>query len=658
MRFVRRGEDPIVWIGANFWSRQGGPLMWRDVDRDLLREELTALRDHGLTMTRSFFYWPDTMPTADQLDPDVVDRFEVFLDLHHELGMTSVPTFIVGHMSGENWDPSWRAGRDLYADTWLVARQAWYARTLVSRFASHPAVVGWLISNEMPIYGGAAERETVTSWAELMVQAVRAGGGRQPVSLGDGAWGIEVTGEDNGFSVRDTADIVDFVGPHVYRMETDVVRQHLKAAFICELAAVAEKPVVLEEFGVTSDFASDEHAAHYYRQTLHNSLLAGATGWIGWNNTDFDNLADQDPYRHHAFELHFGLTRVDGSPKPQLLEMRDFAETVEAIDLTRCHRWPAQAALVVPAYLETAEPLTQSVEERTPIFASLEQAHVAAREADLAVHFAREVDGIPDGLPLYLVPSTKALTAPTWRRLGELARAGATVYASHGLGDADFQRGPWWSGLEEIFGVRHQLMYGITEPLEDDVIEVTFERDLGPLRSGDVLRIPVAGSESARSMLPVEALDAEVVARDQRGRVVLTTHRIGAGIAVLSTVPTELLAAARPRANPEPTWQLYDALAELAGVARRVQVDSPHVLVDGLVHDDGREFVWFVSESADSQVAAPRVPDGMTLRPLSGGDAVTKVELPAYGVTVLQMTQDQAQGDTVLGSTDSEGNER
>ncbi|MGW9284220.1 hypothetical protein ACWGSA_19020, partial [Streptomyces diastaticus] len=31
-----------------------------------------------------------------------------------------------------------------------------------------------------------------------------------------GAWGIEVTGRDNGFSLRDTAEYVDFVGPHVY----------------------------------------------------------------------------------------------------------------------------------------------------------------------------------------------------------------------------------------------------------------------------------------------------------------------------------------------------------------------------------------------------------------------------------------------------------
>ena len=51
---------------------------------------------------------------------------------------------------------------------------------------------------------------------------MRAGGAKEPVSIGDGAWGVEVTGEDNGFSVRDLAAITDFVGPHVYRMEDDL----------------------------------------------------------------------------------------------------------------------------------------------------------------------------------------------------------------------------------------------------------------------------------------------------------------------------------------------------------------------------------------------------------------------------------------------------
>ena len=58
----------------------------------------------------------------------------------------------------------------------------------------------------MPIYGGDRHRhEIVATWAQIIRDAVRAAGGHQPFSLGDGAWGIEVTGHDNGFRLADSA---------------------------------------------------------------------------------------------------------------------------------------------------------------------------------------------------------------------------------------------------------------------------------------------------------------------------------------------------------------------------------------------------------------------------------------------------------------------
>ncbi|MGH8891256.1 MAG: glycoside hydrolase 5 family protein, partial [Acidothermaceae bacterium] len=164
-KVVRDGR-PVSWLGANFWSRRGGPLMWRDFDAAIVRGELAVLRDHGLNLTRSFFYWPDFHPEPHTIDEACVERYREFLDLHVELGMSTIPTFIVGHMSGENWDPAWRNGRDLYADVWMVGRQAWFAGEMARRFKSHPAVAGWLLSNEMPIYGAPATREVVTPWVQ------------------------------------------------------------------------------------------------------------------------------------------------------------------------------------------------------------------------------------------------------------------------------------------------------------------------------------------------------------------------------------------------------------------------------------------------------------------------------------------------------------
>lgn len=630
MHMINSSGQSRPWIGANFWSRTGGPRMWSRYDPGIVREELRVLHEHGLTMTRSFFYWPDFMPAPDTIDEGACDRYRDFLDAHREVGMGTIPTFIVGHMSGENWDPSWRHGRDLYTDVWMVARQAWYITELTRRFHDHPAVIGWLISNEIPIYGGEGDEEIISAWALLMVGAVRAGGGHQPVSLGDGAWGVETTGHDSGFSSLTYGELVDFIGPHVYRMENDRLRQHLKAAFVCELAQVAGKPVIMEEFGLSSDFVSARGSASYYRQLLHSTLTAGASGWVAWNNTDFDDLREQRPYSHHPFEMHFGITDAAGAPKPPLEELRIFSEELSGTDLAGLRRAPTATGIIVPSCLTARYPFTTE-EERALIVDASEQAYVAAKEADLAPGIVHEPEdglagGIESGYDLYLAPSTKQLAAATWPRLAELARGGATVYASYCAGETTAQRGPWWTGLDSLFGVAQELTYGLNDPVEDETVEITFVEPLGPLPEGATLRFRAAGNREARAFLPVRALDgAEVVARDSHGRPAIVVKRHGAGRAVLCTYPLEYFAARLGRVNPEDTWRLYDALAELAGVRRPAHVEDPRVLADVLVDDDGGELVVVLSQHDEPVERTVIHADGRR----------TAVRLPGLGATIL-----------------------
>jgi endo-1,4-beta-mannosidase len=629
---ITAGGEPVSWLGANFWSRTGGPLMWRSYDPAVVRDELRVLREHGLTMTRSFFFWPDFMPEPDAVDEKMAARFGDFLDRHTEQRMSTVPTFIVGHMSGQNWDPAWRAGRDLYADVWMVGRQAWFAGEMVRRFGSHPAVAGWLVSNEMPLYGGdQAPPETVAAWAQIMRDAVRAAGGRQPFSLGDGAWGIEATGHQNGFRLADAARLCDFLGPHVYPAGDDRIRQHYAAAWQCELAGTFGRPVVLEEFGVSSDFASEDNAARYYRHVLHNSLLAGAAGWIAWNNTDFD-LPGQDPYRHHAFEQHFGLTDAAGQPKATLREMRAFAATLDAIEAGRCARTETDAALIVPGYLDTSYPFTDPA-GRPHIARSLAQAYVSARLADLPVALTRETGGISEDARLYLAPSAQRMLAPTGAALERLAAGGACVYVSYSAGDSRSHRGPWYGRLGEMFGVRHLLDVGMGDPVEDNAVRLTLRQDLGGLAAGTTLTFAVTGNQV---FLPVEPDGAEVLATDARGRPALLLRRTGSGSVVLCTYPVERMAALTPRVNPDDTVTLYDALARHAGVRRPVTVADPRVACDTLIRDDGALFAVLASHAAEALTVTPALGGG-ELTTLDGEDAADGVTLGPFGIKVLRI---------------------
>jgi endo-1,4-beta-mannosidase len=638
------GGAPAKWLGANFWSRTGGPLMWRDYDPAVVDQELAVLKDHGLTMTRSFFYWPDFMPGPHEIDETMTGRFADFLDRHAARGLTTIPTFIVGHMSGENWDPAWRGGRHLYTDVWLVGRQAWFASEMVRRYKDHPAVAGWLVSNEMPLYGGSdTSHEIVATWAQLIRDAVLAAGGRQAFSLGDGAWGVEVTGDDNGFRLADIADLTDFLGPHVYPIGDDPVRQRYAAAIACELAGTFGKPVIMEEFGVSSDFASDANAATYYRHLLHSTLLAGATGWIAWNNTDF-LLPSQDPYRHHAFEQNFGLTDVRGNPKATLGEMRQFASTLTAIDYANCERADTDTALVVSSYLDTKYPFT-GPDSHTAVAKALHQAYAAARLADLPPKLTRETDGIEPGARLYLAPSVKQILAPTARDLEKLASDGATVYVSYCAGDTSWQRGPSFGAMNELFGVRHQLDVGLVDVIADDFVEITLTRDFGGLNRGTTLTFPAGGNEHVRAYLPVLPVTAEVIATDAHGRPALLRRQAGRGSLILCTYPLEYMAAAVARVNPDATAALYGALATHAGVRRLVTIDDPDVACDVLVHHDGTRYAVIASHADEELTVKPTLggagehapPRGLTA--LGQTEIADRVTLPPFGIQVFKIAE-------------------
>jgi endo-1,4-beta-mannosidase len=633
--------DGPLWIGANFWSRLGGPLMWRTFDADLVREELRTLVEHGMDLTRSFFYWPDFHPEPERLDERLLDRYGRFLDLHQELGMRTIPTFIVGHMSGANWDPAWRHDRDLYRDVWMVERQAFFLRTATARFHEHPAIAGWLVSNEMPIYGGgggpdgeqigSVRPRDVRAWAGLMVQAIRAGGARQPVSLGDGAWGLETTGRDNAYRLRDLIELIDYSGPHAYPSNNDEIRQNMTASYNVELAAMG-KPVVLEEFGVTTDFASEQAAGEYYRLVLHTTALAGATGWIAWNNTDFP-LPEQSPYQHHPYEMHFGITDSAGRPKPPLHEMHRFRKLADEIDLGRCRRSTTDTSIVVSSVLESDSTFI-AAGDRVAIHDVVFQSYISARLADLRPALVRETDRVP-GSALIVVPSTKALFAPTWGALEEAARAGSTVLVSYSSGETQGHRGPWWPDMDSLFGVRKLLRYGLTEPVEQETVRWRFTEAFGDLPAGTELSFRVAGPPDARCMLPVEATDARVVAVDDRGRPALVIREVGAGRLVLATYPFEYFAARSAHVNPDDAVRLYRAAAELAGAAPDIAADDPRVFTDTLEHEDGARWAFVVNVSGDA-VTTPVRAKGVSLVGPDGHET-TEVDLAPYDVAVFAM---------------------
>jgi hypothetical protein len=265
-------------------------------------------------------------------------------------------------------------------------------------------------------------------------------------------------------------------------------------------------------------------------------------------------------------------------------------------------------AIVVPEHFERSAPLSLP-EYRKDIRDNLAQAYIAAREADLPVLFVRELDGLGGGVKLYILPSAKLITAPTVGRLLERAEKGAVVYLSYFAGSTVTQRGSWVPWLDQTFGVRQQLRYGLADTVEASEVTFTFAEDFGQLSAGMQLSFHVAGTEGSRAFVPVEAAGARVLATDDRGHPALLERKIGQGAMVLCTYPIEHMAARTPHANPESTWRLYAELATAAGVALPLGVSDPRVMVGRLRCADD-ELAIVMNMSAQQMEAKLVVQDG------------------------------------------------
>lgn len=558
-------------LGANYWSRAGGPRMWERFDEAVVRQELRALKAAGLDCLRMFAFAPSMMPEPPAVDEARLLLMARFADLAAEAGLALLPTPLVGHMSGENYGfHGIPGGRELYMNPAARAAQAALIRGVVGALRDKANVAAWVLSNEMPLWaGGAALRSNapdadVLSWAHAMLAAVRDADGTRPVGTGDGMM--------SGWPTRALADVVDWVGPHVYYGDVDPLRHAFNTDFVLARARSLGRPVVLEEFGASSTQAGElEHAA-YVRESVLTSLAAGAAGALVWCASDFDRhtLGNETPYSHHAFELGFGLLRADGTEKPVCDELRALRALVDGVDFAGLARPRARAAIVVSDWVEEAFPF--SWEDKGGLRRALLQSYVLAAQAGLDADVVAEDDAL-GGYALLLVPSTQKLRVATWHKLEAAARAGATVYWSYFSGDHEFHQGAWCPNFGALTGLRHRLRYGC--------FDLPGERLT--LKGQAVLSVPTGQQHHAApqslAFLPIEpaAPGVESLAVDGEGRLAIAAHRLEKGRVIFSAYPIERYLMARPDGSARDAHRIYGLFANEAGIEPAYATHHPDV---------------------------------------------------------------------------------
>lgn len=641
-------------LGANYWTRNQGPAMWRDWHPDEIDAEFAEMRELGLNTVRCFVTWNDFQPIREYykggfsdkvpikvclrhdesqtvetnphlMDFTMVERFDEFLAIAAKHQIRVIPALLVGFMGSVLFDVDFRNGRSIYTDPTMLYYQELYFSFFAKRYCDNDTILAWQFGNEMGCYEKPGIPANLRLWMRILTTAIRQYDQRHPITSGDQAHVADGKSSDNGHWFHHVSvDMCDITTVHSYPVfmpETRggalSLRSTYSAPWRSRLAAGQyTKPVLTEEIStIGTSYMADETAAKWTRATLFSLLGNGDSGMLWWTNSDM-TCHDRMPYCFASTNAseHGGLSLIDihGNPKLQAEEFRAFSQLMQNVDFSQLKKAPARAAIV-----HSADSELNSAAKRKISLTAFILAKMAGFEVDII-----NCEADFDRYQLLICPSYAGL-APIYykdqRRVDQFVKNGGCLYLSMEDG--------CWERFEPLFGVR----------IKD---RQRSSRALSLSLTGNTVPTPetIAVRSSWETTLCLNGAEAVAVAED--GSPVVTAVRHGKGTAFFSSVNLEEYLSNLDDTAFDVTelHRFYSLLREAAGIESTVSSTNP--LIE--VCDCGR-YIVLINHGRETFNGELRLDTSVTaLTDVTTGETLTAcsdrivLSIPAFDGMILE----------------------
>jgi hypothetical protein len=568
---ILRHGQPFVPIGFNYHPSAQGCQYWQQWAPAAIEHDFQRMAQLGFNTVRFFVFWADFEPVVGQYDQVALVRLRSMVDLADRYGLACIPSLLTIWMNGQLFDLPWRAGRDLWRDAEMVAREEAYVACIARTLADAHNIVAYDLGDEVIHvdynHACALPREAVIRWQRRLAETIRR---EQPGALVFQAHEASTILGEHHFR-PETSEALDLLGIHGYPVWTpfhiEAISSYKATSYAPFLVSYARSygPVLVDELGC---YGGDDRTTEAYLRACFPSLrVNGAQGMIVWCWQDFTTTAR--PYDVRPGERYVGLLDTDGRPKPGMAIFQEFAQRATT-DWAGLRIPPVPIGVYIPerndsptSYLHTGD---SSVTAAFYTYLLLKRAH-------LPFEFTH---GPLDQYRMVLCPSVQQLTLHTQNVLADYVQRGGTLYFS----TANYLHG---FGGEDLFGIR--------------LNDFTLAAETMASFTWREQSYPIEWMALAQSAMPVqipiiEATRATILAQYANETPALTCHHFGAGKAFYLNAPYEFQLNAPYRLEAARWQSLYETLAHEAGIQRTRDIDLPEVELAALSDDQhGYDFL-------------------------------------------------------------------
>lgn len=594
-------ESGRFFTGCNYWASHAGTNMWHDWNAGIVESDLKRLSEANIKVMRMFPLWSDFQPlrihrsggSAERelrigedplphteegragVDPVMIERFRVFLDLAEKYGIKLIVGLVTGWMSGRMYMPEAFAGKGLLTDPLVISWQTRFVRYMVRKFKDHPAIAAWDLGNECNCMQGIG-RDAANVWASHISNAIKLEDREHPVV--SGMHSMLPTGS---WTPEDQSECLDILCTHPYPIftphcDTDPINEmktilHSTAETVM-YESIGGIPAFIEEAGTLGPMIAKESVAgDYVRAAMFSAWAHDLRGFVWWCANEQSALS-HTPYDWNSVERELGLFRIDGSKKPVLEEMTRFTDFVDSFEFGKLPPRITDAVCVLS--------------EGQDVWAAAYGCFILAKQAGLDITFAWCKDEIPEA-PAYIVPAMSgdgSLRRHVTLDLIERVKKGAKLYMS--INNALL------SPFDVLTGLRVETR---SRRVKEDVVKL-------------------GGSEFrfwTDFKLKLENIGAEVIASDGDGRPAFTRYRLGEGEVYFCAFPIENDASCRNGVVSGefavPYWKFYKELG-FRNPGKIAESDSPYIGITEHPFDGGRLILVlnYTPEERDAKITLSR----------------------------------------------------